>query len=305
MFRSCYLSFTTNLRRYNSLVFTSLSTNEYYWSVVTEDFLTGSPFNLTGDWGPVYLNGNGDGSIKPTFTATSPNGEYDSYFMDSSDYIKLSQVMNDYFGNVQKSAPSWERLENKECIQAYSNIFQSSRRNVVLISSTQNDTNSILKYGSSDIDTAMDSNWWICSEGAQDGGYMTCNPNKYVSNASSWTVWGYPVEYCFSEKVKDVCTIQFSWTIMLVVISFNALKVIVMAWVLFRYDAEQILTSVGDAVVSFLRHEDLTTVQMCLANKREMRRFWQERGFARQFSRQQLRWGSAVSRKRWAMFFTV
>lgn len=275
---------------------------------MAEDFLTGSAFNLTGDWHPVYSYGYGNATMPatmPFFTATSPNGDYDSYFQDTDKYIKYEQVMDDYFGNIQKSAPSWERLENKECIQAYSNVFQSSRRNVVLVSSKKNDTNSILMYGSSDIDSAMDSNWWICSEGGQDGGSMTCNPDSYVSKASSWTVWDYPVEYCLSERIDDICSIQFSWTIMLVVVAFNSLKVIVMAWVLFRYDAEKILATVGDAVVSFLKVQDLTTVQMCLANKREMHRMWQERGFARQFSRHRLRWGSAVSKKRWALFFTA
>jgi len=32
---------------YNSVIFASLSANDYYWAVVTEGFLTGEPFNLT------------------------------------------------------------------------------------------------------------------------------------------------------------------------------------------------------------------------------------------------------------------
>jgi hypothetical protein len=204
---------------------------------------------------------------------------------------------------MQQAAPKWERLESKECIRAYSNVFVSARRNVVLVSSNKNDSNSILKYGDAEMTNGLDGNWWICSLYFQDGGSMTCNPENYLSKASSWTVFDYPIEYCLSEKVDDVCEIQFSWTIMLVVVSFNALKVLVMAWVLFRYNAEKILATVGDAASSFLQREDMATTQMCLANKRAMRKFWQERGFARQFSRHRLRWGSAVSRKRWALFF--
>lgn len=289
--------------RYNSLVFTSLSTNEYYWIITTEDFLTGAPFNLTGDW--VYWNAEytSEGT-HPDFTATPPNSFFgDQADIDSSQYMNLSQTMNDYFGNIQTSASSWERLENKDCIQAYSNVFVSSRRNVVLVSSAKNDTNSVLKYGSSDMSADLDTNWWICSEEGQDGGYLTCNPRDYISSASSWEVWGYPIEYCLSQPTEDICSVEFSQTIMFVVVGFNALKVIAMIWILFRFDAENILTSVGDAAASFLKSEDQTTGLMCLANKREMRKFWQSRGTAMPFSRRRRFWGSAVSKKRWALFF--
>ena len=107
--------------------------------------------------------------------------------MDSSQYINLSQTMNDYFGNFQTSASSWERLENKDCIQAYSNVFASPRGNVVLVSSAKNGTNSILKYESSDMSTNLDR---ICSEGGQDSGCVTCNPRDYITLTSSWEVWG-------------------------------------------------------------------------------------------------------------------
>lgn len=288
------------------MVFTSLATNEYYWLVTTEDFLTGASFNLTGDWGQKYA-GNYSQETIPSFEATPPNDDFGDLFdLDTSGWLKLTQVMNDYFGNIQRSAPTWERLENKECIQAYSNAFVSERRNVVLVSSTKNSTNSIVQYGSSDIDYGeWDSNWWICSMGGQDGGFQTCNPQNYLSSASSWTVWGNPIEYCFSEKVDSACSVKFSVTIMYVVLAFNALKVAMMILILFRYDAEKILTSVGDAAVSFLTFEDPATGMMCLANKREMRNFWKTRGFARPFHSHRRRWGTAVSKKRWALFFCL
>jgi hypothetical protein len=181
----------------------------------------------------------------------------------------------------------------------------SSRRNIVLVSSVKNDTNSVLKYGDSDMDTGMDGNWWICSMGGQDGGNLFCNPRSYLSSASSWEVWGYPIEYCLSERTKDICTIEFSETIMYVVVAFNALKVVAMMWILWRFDAEQILATVGDAAASFLRVNDPTTDNMCLANKRDMRRFWQSRGLAVPFSSRRRHWGSAVSKKRWALFFSL
>lgn len=213
--------------------------------------------------------------------------------------------MDQYWKDMQQNASSWERLENKDCIQQYSNIFISGRRNILLVSSTKNDTNSVLQYSDADIKPDLDDNWWICSSYGNDGGYQSCNPEKLLPTASNWTVFDYPIEYCLSQLTEDTCSINFSMTIMIVVLSFNALKVVLMVWILFRFDAEKILTSVGDAAASFLTYEDPTTMQMCLADKREIQRHWQARGFARPFNSMPRRWGMAVSKKRWVFFFLL
>jgi len=70
---------------------------------------------------------------------------------------------------------------------------------------------------------------------------MTSNPRNYLANATSWRVWGYDVDYCLSEPVQDTCSLKFSLDIMIVVVVFNALKVVAMAWVLLRLDAQNIL----------------------------------------------------------------
>ncbi|KUJ16884.1 uncharacterized protein LY89DRAFT_733887 [Mollisia scopiformis] len=231
---------------YNSLVFTALATNQYYWSVVTDDFLTGASFNLTGPW---RFNDS-----MPIFTASPLNSSFGDVFeLDLAGQLNYETAMDDYWTDMQKNASSWERLENKDCIQQSSNVFISGRRNVLLVSSTKNDTNSVLMYSDADIDGSMDGN--------------------------CWTVFDYPIEYCLSQPTKDICSVNFSMTTMIVVLSFNALKVVLMVWVLFRFDAEKILTSIGDATASFLTFEDPTTMQMCLADKRNIRTHWQARGF--------------------------
>ena len=179
--------------------------------------------------------------------------------------MKLIQTMNDYFKNIQTSAPSWERLDNKACAQAYSNTFLSSRRHVVLVTSNKNDTNSVLTYGSMDFTNGSgDDNWWICSKEKNDGGSMTCNPDDYVSSKGEWSVFSHPVEYCLSERIESTCSLNFSQNIMFVVVAFNALKVLMMIWVLMRYDAEQILVTIGDAAASFLTLQDQSTESMVL-----------------------------------------
>lgn len=144
--------------RYNSLVFSSLSANEYYYSVITEDFLAGAPFNLTGDWVPRFQGDPSTGMI-PKFDTTQ--GPPDGIRVDPFDVAlatKRLQTMVDYYSNMQASAASWERLENKQCIQAYSDAFISSKRNVLLISSSESQENSVLHWGAADMNSEMTNN---------------------------------------------------------------------------------------------------------------------------------------------------
>ncbi|KAL2068529.1 hypothetical protein VTL71DRAFT_14866 [Oculimacula yallundae] len=288
---------------YNSLVFSSLSGNEYYYSIVTEDFLTGAPFNLTGDWQPRSMGDRKTGMI-PKFdkTQSPPNGARIDPF-DATLAVERLQTMVDYYSDMQKAASTWERLENKECIQAYSDAFVSSRRNVLLISRSESLDNSVLYWGASDMNHEMTNNWWICSKTKNDGGADSCSPDTLASSASTWEVFDFPISYCLSETVDSVCSVQFSEKIMYVVIAFNVIKVLAMLWILFRYDAENILISVGDAMASFLKFQDPTTTSMCLADKRHISSFWKSRGLAKQFSKIGNFWGTAVSRKRWILFF--
>ena len=207
---------------------------------------------------------------------------------------------------MQADAHLWERLDNRQCIQAYSNVFVTDRRNLVLVSSAKNSTNSVLFYESSELAIGeFDNNWWICSSFGNNGGNQVCQPNTYEATASNWTVFGFPVEYCLSEKVQDVCSVEFSMTIMVIVISFNALKVGAMLWVLLRFNAENILTSIGDAAANFLVREDETTRGMCLATKKEINRFWSMPGTGVPYMNIRGRWAQAVSRGRWWAFFLL
>ncbi|CZT49612.1 uncharacterized protein RSE6_10487 [Rhynchosporium secalis] len=98
---------------YNSLVFSSLSGNEYYYSVVTEDFLTGAPFNLTGDWQPRFMQDPKTGMIpKISKTQGPPNGAHVDPF-DVAIAVERLQTMVELYSNMQNEASTWERLENK------------------------------------------------------------------------------------------------------------------------------------------------------------------------------------------------
>ena len=102
---------------------------------------------------------------------------------------------------------------------------------------------------------------WVMVNGIATGGSTPCVGKteasklairKILSSASSWPVLGNPIRYCLNEKVDSTCSVNFRLKIMYVVLAFNSLKLAMMIWIMLRYDAEKILTSVGDAAASFL-----------------------------------------------------
>ncbi|XMA09577.1 hypothetical protein WAI453_002368 [Rhynchosporium graminicola] len=62
------------------------------------------------------------------------------------------------------------------------------------------------------------------------------------------------------------------------------IKVAAVLWIRFRYDGENILITVGDTMASILKFQGPTTASMCFADKR---------------------YGTAVSKKRWILFFLM
>ncbi|KIW00772.1 uncharacterized protein PV09_07752 [Verruconis gallopava] len=282
---------------YNSMVFVSLSSNNYYWAVATEDFANGEPFNLTG---PLFsFGGSGEFFRIPQLPDGSADSTLAAIPYDQGEVDKLYA----YFDGIQQNASKWETLSNYDCIKAYSNVFLAGRRNVILVSSQRNDTNSILKYDSSVLVSGnLDNNWWICSSNGQDGGNLVCQPDSYLPKADEWTVFGYPIDHCLSEQVEDVCEVEFSLLIMILVISFNLLKVLAMSFVLWRYKTEHILTSVGDAAASFLAREDDTTRGMCLADRVNIKHLWRIPGAGLPYSDKRLRWAQSVNKGKWTFF---
>lgn len=281
---------------YNSLVFVNLSVNRYYYLTTSESYLHGAPYNLTG---PISIAG----WDSPYFSIPNlPDGSGGrSAFLPYQMY-KVTRLY-EYFDEFQRNASSWEKLDNKACIQAYSNAYVSNRRNLVLVSSEKNDTDSLITYGNAE--PGDEGNWWICSETDDQRGTATCQPSKLLDTAANWKVWDHPINYCMSERVEDMCSVEFSMPIMITVVVFNTIKVFAMLWVLLRFDAEGILATVGDAVVSFLRIQDPHTRGMCLADKRNISQYWRAPGFAHPYIDRKQRWGSAVSKKRWLLYFAL
>ncbi|KAJ4286430.1 hypothetical protein N0V90_013129 [Kalmusia sp. IMI 367209] len=79
--------------------------------------------------------------------------------------------------------------------------------------------------------------------------------------------------YCLSEIVPAKCQVQFSQSILWVVIACNASKVILMVLILWRLEHQTIVT-IGDAIQTFLQRPDPTTENCCLMSRRNVERLW-------------------------------
>ena len=98
-------------------------------------------------------------------------------------------------------------------------------------------------------------------------GFIPCSKitPKLLDIADQWSTGGFEVDHCLSETVESQCHLHFSLILMCVVLGFNVLKVIGIAYVTFWLGESPIIT-VGDALQSFIRHQDPTTEGMCLAS---------------------------------------
>ena len=221
---------------------------------------------------------------------------------------------------VLRNASNWQRLENKECIKAYSQSFVSARGDVLAVTSDLNTSTPALYITSSDLGVGAGSVGtqyeWICeTKESPSPGSQACNVNDVLKNPSTWTLSGVTpnqrvfdseanvappnitVDYCLSQPVDERCRLQFSLVIMIVVIICNFLKTTCMLLTVY-YHTRQPLVTLGDAVSSFLKNRDPSTENMCLAGKRKfLNGDW--KGGSEVWQIQRHRWFSAASTRRW------
>lgn len=81
---------------------------------------------------------------------------------------------------------------------------------------------------------------------------------------ANWTVYGSPVQYCLSRPQQDQCSLYYNIWLMLAVLVCGFIKTLVIIWICVRHSDGHNLRTFGDAVNSFLTHEDETTHNLCL-----------------------------------------
>lgn len=228
--------------RYNSVFYSALATNNYNVLYVNEDFVGGA--------------------------------EYDKQRFPDNAECNVT--------DIQTRASGFDRLTNDKCISVYAKDFVEDRRNVlVVVKNPPTNEGSLLNITLNEfpqkITTEYNAFSWICDDpnlanetGAcceNEFGFIPCSKmtSKLLERANLWETGGFEVDYCLSEVVESECHLHFSLILMAVVLGFNILKVIGIAYVAFRL-GEAPLVTIGDAVESFIRHPDRTSEGMCLAS---------------------------------------
>ena len=257
---------------YNSAVFESLSTREYDVYVVSKDWVSGANFSI-GDQGA-------QGRVQQIYSSLGNH----------------TAVKN---------------LSNADCVKAYQNPVVAGRSNVLLVTSlpdiTKDETNnSVLNY-LFDVRPGFDyaarysgfsypnESDWTCFTQAH------CNTSmavEVVADPSAWSSQLSSVQYCLSQLEEDHCKLQWSVVIMLIVIVCNFAKTTCMAILAWRKDMQP-LTTLGDALASFLDDPDPTTKGQCLAGRDHFQRHKTWKPLAMKWKPQSHSWFSSASGLRW------
>ncbi|KAK5739626.1 hypothetical protein LTR17_005110 [Elasticomyces elasticus] len=232
---------------YNSVVFSTLSANDYQAALVTEDFLTGAWWNETR-----VLNNN----------VPSGFGELSERNANIGQLHVIQQEA--VVGNLT-------RLDNARCLEAYATtMYESNWKNVLVVTNLAlNDTFiQAFEHGPTKNQNDM---LWPC-DARNDPSRSTCDIGMLIAHPATWTIpnatqcqrldagcemFAAHIEYCLAEPFQAQCTAQIATPLLIVVIIFNAVKVICIAMTAFG--ADEPLVTVGDAIASFLAKPDALT----------------------------------------------
>lgn len=204
------------------------------------------------------------------------------------------------------------RLSASDCIGAYGTTFQSQYSNLMLITDDVNSTNFdfdvVFRQAVFDPQSFPTEPYpWICSKRGIDEYYQE-HPCSYhlpdiQSNSNNWTVKSYHVDHCLTEAVPEMCKLQYSLPLAIVVIVFNLIKAIIICSVSFtsNWTNPPILTS-GDAIASFMEKPDEHTKGSCLVPREVPSEFvGLQYTLQMRYYKEPQRWKSAVSARRWAL----
>ncbi|KAK0670153.1 hypothetical protein QBC41DRAFT_273392 [Cercophora samala] len=290
---------------YNSAVFRSLSSNNYTIAVVKDSFVHGSSWSL--------------GAAEER-RATSPgwhmaDERVNPYLWNHSDII--SGIQRDVVEGL------YTRINTSACFDLYDDYWQPQGNAVILVrnETVQHPSNhdSLLMYVSI---IPRSDNW------PKNMWALEAEPGTFVARSQipkpvrDWYLGPhrYEVASCFvqsTEQLQTRCRFEYSPYILLVICLMNVVRIAIMIsmWIFQgnRSDSQEqqtaILCTLGDAIASFMRNPDSTTVDMGLATKEDFlpKRTWYGKVIRppspphspRPFKSQPKQWRSALSLGRW------
>jgi len=225
------------------------------------------------------------------------------YQTDSHDIQLFNSMLEGNNGNT----PSYKDLTPFECMNFYNTDLMSNYRNLFVITnytSNAEHNNTILFMGMVNHQASLPYEW-MCYTTPLDS---RCNPDNLISEVASGRPWLVnlgtrgvgEISACKSERVAEECKVEFSLGIMIAVICCNLVKACCMVMTVVR-SREPTLVTLGDAIDSFLRIPDPTTMGVCFADRQLIEKEWRRRWRTapRQWNQKGVqRWWTSVSKTR-------
>ncbi|KAI0454823.1 hypothetical protein F5B21DRAFT_504067 [Xylaria acuta] len=266
---------------FNSAVFQSLTSNDYTIAVVKDSFLSGANWDLS----TAERNRYGD----PAWNESRVNPEQDYQAIIAGIQYNVTHGL-------------YEMKNVSDCYAFYDDYWAVQGNAVILVKNEtvqREDDDSLLLYVS--VVPRWDNwakNMWAASNGT--GRFVAFSPPPPVT---SWFLGPlrYEVSRCLvqvqpPEATKDRCRLQYSTHILYAVVVLTFVKALVMFFVWGSRETDErrrnalkeewgaetnpeehitapkeaTLSTLGDAIASFMREPDPTTKNMCLATKQDI-----------------------------------
>ncbi len=307
----------TVIPRYNSAVFTSLASNDYTVAVVNKAFLSGGKWNLTA----AGQRGLGDPGLSWVVN-NSPAYGWRIPVMTAEETIQAMQING--------TAGFYTMTNISQCFQTY-NDYWAALGNVIIVvnnQSVQGQVDDTLLIYASIVPNLDDwaKNQWATANGTKaDTKTRTQQPKTFPIDTWYLGPGYYNASYCLVQPpatTAERCRFEYAPGIMVVICIINTVKTCVMFSVWYarlrgahkipiadRKKEDAVLYTLGDAIASFMREPDKTTIDMCLATRHDFRRKrdirFRSRLLAkpvtepRKWEKQTLFWKSAASVHRW------
>jgi hypothetical protein len=204
---------------------------------------------------------------------------------------------------------SLETLTASECFNAYDTTYQDNHGLLILLSGDVQNRSDYSWVTTEDVYTPMKDQYphnWMCWPDLATCPASGCPQVSPCSAAEAalgqWTVRGYTVNSCLSQRVPQYCRLQYSLPLTIVVIVANLVKAVVLFYMSFNESNPPMLTT-GDAVASFLKKPDTFTLGRCLLSARDVRDSAyssdKHRYKSLAFQGERRKWYASVQRREW------
>ncbi|KAH8834451.1 hypothetical protein DL96DRAFT_1757153 [Flagelloscypha sp. PMI_526] len=263
---------------YNSTFFLSITHHSIYNVLIaSRSFADGAPF------------------YDPTGTQLVAFQNVDGTLETKNQTFRRPQITS--LESIQAKVSQFQRLENRDCITAYTQWILPDRSNVILVTSdSPRDASFASRFGNSCLNPGADLiqpgqdfphpyfPHAYCHQNSSLSSYIEWVPPQTIGSGltppfdwmcgvvpdcskqireikdddSTWVVYGFNIDYCLSQTPESQCSFNAAINLLIVVIVFNVFKIAAMAYALYALQDKPLIT-IGNAVESFLVRRDAFT----------------------------------------------